>query len=140
MNTRTRPEPLKMTECTTKPWKKLAVDFYGPPPSNTEVIIIKDEHSKTVIAEEVKSTSNENVLPALEAVISLMGIPMKIKTDNGPPFNAQVFRDFCDTFGIEHTPITPLHPEANGQAEVFMKNMNKIVKTQRMVQEAGRAK
>ena len=44
------------------------------------------------------------------------------------PFNGQVFKDFCETFGIEHTPITPVHPEANGQAEVFMKNMNKIVK------------
>ena len=131
MNTKKNPEPLKMTKCTTKPWTNLAVDFFGPLPDGSEIMILKDTQSKMVVADEDKSTSSQNVLPVIESVISLMGIPGRIKSDNGPPFNGQEFKEFCEVFGIKHTPITPLHPESNGQCEVFMKNMNKIVKNAR---------
>jgi transposase InsO family protein len=131
MNTKKNPEPLKMTKCTTKPWTNLVVDFFGPLPDGSEIMILKDTQSKMVVADEVKSTSSQNVLPVIESVISLMGIPEKIKSDNGPPFNGHEFKEFCEVFGIKHTPITPLHPESNGQCEVFMKNMNKIVKIAR---------
>ena len=30
---------------------------------------------------------------------------------------------------IEHRKITPLHPQTNGQVEVFMRNINKEIKT-----------
>jgi hypothetical protein len=84
-----------------------------------------------VLAEDVKSTRSQNVLPVIVSAISLMGIPAKIKTDNGPPFNGYEFKEFCEVFGVEHTPITPLHPEANGQCEEFMTNMKKRVKNAR---------
>ena len=103
----------------------LTIRFFGPLPGGAEVLVMKDTHSKMFIAEEVKSTSSQNVLPVIESAISLMGIPSKIKTDNEPPFNGHEIKEFCDVFGIEHTPLTPLHPEANGQCEEFMVNMNK---------------
>ena len=131
MNLKKNPEPLKMTNCSTKPWTKIAVDFFGPLTDGSEVLVIKDTHSKMVIAQEVKSTSCENVLPVIESTISLLGIPEQIKSDNGPPFNSHEFKEFCETFGMKHAPITPLHPESNGQCEEFMKNMNKIVKNAR---------
>jgi len=131
MNIKKRPEPLKMTVCTDKPWSNLAADFFGPMPDGSELLVLKDEQSKMVLVEEVKSTSGHNVLPVIESAVSLMGIPATIKTDNGPPFNGHEFKEFCLVFGIKHTPIMPLHPEANGQCEEFMKNMNKIVKNAR---------
>jgi hypothetical protein len=91
MNTKTNPEPLKMTDCDTQPWTKIAADFFGPLPDGSEILILKDTHSKMVLAEEVKSTSSQNVLPVIDSAISLMGIPAKIKTDNGPPFNGYEF-------------------------------------------------
>ena len=79
MNLKKNPEPLKMTNCSTKPWTKIAVDFFGPLTDGSEVLVIKDTHSKMVIAQEVKSTSCENVLPVIESTISLLGIPEQIK-------------------------------------------------------------
>ena len=58
-----------------------------------------------------------------------MGIPRKIKTDNGPPFSGIEFKQFCDFFGIIHEKITPLWPQANGQVENFNKNLKKVIKT-----------
>jgi len=131
MNAPKRPEPLKMSTYATKPWQKVDADFYGPLPDGSEVLIMKDQHSKMVIAEEVKSTSAANVLPVIEKTISLIGIPAELKSDNGPPFNGQEFKDFCEIFGIDHKPVTPVAPSANGQVEAFMKNMTKIVKNAR---------
>ena len=42
MNLKKNPEPLKMTNCSTKPWTKIAVDFFGPLPDGSEVLVIKD--------------------------------------------------------------------------------------------------
>jgi hypothetical protein len=79
MNMKTNPEPLKMTDCDTQPWTKIAADFFGPLPDGSEILILKDTQSKMVLAQEVKSTSSQNVLPVIDSAISLMGMPAKIK-------------------------------------------------------------
>ena len=56
------------------------------------------------------------------------GIPKRIKADNGRPFNGYVFKELFAHFGVRHQRITPLHPEANGLCENFMRNMNKVVR------------
>ena len=58
-----------------------------------------------------------------------MEIPSTFKTDNGQPFNGHEFAKFCDIFGIKHRKVTPLHPPANGHVEVFMRNINKIIRS-----------
>jgi hypothetical protein len=35
--------------------------------------------------------------------------------------------DFCDEFGIKHRRITPAWPQANGQVEVFNRNIKRII-------------
>ena len=64
----------------------------------------------------------------LEDIFSTFGIPQVLKSDNGPPFNGQEFAKFCTFFGIKHRKVTPLWPQANGQVENFMRNVNKIVR------------
>ncbi|XP_053390578.1 uncharacterized protein K02A2.6-like [Mercenaria mercenaria] len=60
---------------------------------------------------------------------SHVGLWSVVKTDNGSPFNSQIFSDFADRFGFKHRKITPLHPMANGTAEAFMKPLVKTMKT-----------
>lgn len=49
-------------------------------------------------------------------------------SDNGPPFNGIEFEEFCRHFGIKNRKITPVHPQANGQRENFMRNIYKIIR------------
>ena len=128
MNRKKRPEPVKMSRMDSRPWSTVSLDFHDLPNGN-ELLLAKDDATKQVIYEECKSTSAANVLEHLEKAISLMGIPKTFKTDNGPPFNGHEFGEFCDLFGIDHRKLTPLHPQANGQVEVFMRNINKIIKS-----------
>ena len=58
--------------------------------------------SRMPVVEEVISTAAEYVLPKLDSIFSLMGIPSILKTDNGPPFIGHKFEEFCKYFGIKH--------------------------------------
>ena len=62
-------------------------------------------------------------------IFSSFGIPQVIKSDNGPPFNGQSFRDFTHELGFCHRKITPHWPCINGEVERFMRTLNKAVET-----------
>jgi transposase InsO family protein len=120
--------PLKPNKMPDKPWQRVAIDFHGPLHNGHELMVVIDEYSRFPVVIEVNSTSFKYVVPQLENLFTLMGIPEQIKSDNGPPFNGHEFANFCTHFGIKHNKVTPLYPQANGLCENFMKNLNKIIK------------
>ena len=67
------------------------------------------------------------MLQDVTALISLFGIPVGIKSDNGPPSDSESFKNYCRFMGIEHKPVTPRHPQANGLAENFNRMINKVM-------------
>ncbi|GFO17345.1 transposon ty3-g Gag-Pol polyprotein, partial [Plakobranchus ocellatus] len=62
-------------------------------------------------------------------MFSRFGTPSVLKTDNGAPFNGKEFSIFAQKYGFKHSKITPLWPEANGEAERFVRSLNKFVHT-----------
>ena len=62
-------------------------------------------------------------------MFAIYGIPEEVKTDNGTPFQSDVFARFSIEKGFIYRKVTPLWPEANGQVENFMKNIGKVAKT-----------
>ena len=122
------PQPLKMSVMPEEPWTNLAMDFYGPLPNGCELMVVMDEQSKNPWYEEVRTTAAEHVCPALEKLFAFVGFPKVLKTDNGPPFNGRKFKEFLESYGIEHRKVTPEHPQANGQVESFMKNVGKVIR------------
>ena len=55
-------------------------------------------------------------------------MPRVVKSDNGPPFTSHEFREFMEECGIQHQKITPLWPQANSEAENFMKPLTKAIR------------
>ena len=82
-----RIEPLKKTPLPSGPWKKLAMEFFGPYPSGDYLLVIIDEYSWLPEVEIIRSTSAKTVIPKLDAIFARQGIPDELKTDNGPPFS-----------------------------------------------------
>ena len=64
-----------------------------------------------------------------DKIFSEFGIPIKVKSDNGPPFNGVAFKNFAKYMGFDHKPIQPEHPESNGVAEKFNANLEKVIHT-----------
>ncbi|XP_060552186.1 uncharacterized protein K02A2.6-like [Ruditapes philippinarum] len=114
-----------MSELPVGPWQDLSADFCGPLPSGEYLLVITDEYSRYPIVEIVPSVSSNKVIPVIDKVLSEMGVPRTIKTDNGSPFNSDAFRKFVRYCGFNHRKMTPRWPRANSQAESF----NKSVKT-----------
>ena len=56
------------------------------------------------------------------------GTPRELESDNGPPFNSKEFAAFAQEEGFHHHRVTPGHARANGEAESFMKLLNKTEK------------
>jgi hypothetical protein len=127
-DTSSQNQPIKSSKMPDRVWRELVMDFFGPIPNGSELMVIMDEFSRYPVVEEVKSTAAEFVLPKMDTIFSQLGIPIDLGTDNGSPFNGQKFKDFCEYYGIKHRKITPYHPPANGKAENFMKNMGRVIR------------
>ena len=76
-----------------------------------------DEYSRFPIVEIDSSTSANVVIPKLDKIFSEYGIVDIVKSDNGPPFNSQQFKQFSNELGFHHRKITPLWPMANAEVE-----------------------
>ena len=63
------------------------------------------------------STSANTVIPKFDQIFATYGIPVKIKTDNGPPFQSEEIDRYMKIWGIRHKRITPLWPPGNAEAE-----------------------
>ena len=121
--------PLKMTPLPDYPWQKVSVDFCGPFQSGHYILLVMDDYSRYLAIEILMSTSTRATIPRLDKIFAEYGIPEELKSDNGSPFQSQEFPDFAVRLNFHHQRITPLWPEANGEAERFMRTLNKATKT-----------
>ena len=118
--------PMEITPTGTQPWENLSVDYYGPFNADHELIlVVVDDFSRFAVCEVVKATSANQLTSTLNKVFSIFGVPKRIRSDNGPPFQAHELKEFLLALGIQHHRITPLWPQANGIVERFMKQINK---------------
>lgn len=121
-------EPIQATPLPPEPRMYLPMDFAGPFPSGDYLMVVLDEYSRYPEVEIKSSTAASSVIPRLDSIFGRQGFPMVVKTDNGPPFKGHEFAKFAETCGFRHRKVTPLHPEANGEAERFMRTLNQAVR------------
>ena len=96
------PEPMQITPTKDKPWTSVAIDFYGPIPRTGQyLLVVIDTYSKFPEVEIVNSTEAKTCIPKLDTIFARYGIPSKIQTDNGPPFNGKEFETYTRSLGIE---------------------------------------
>ena len=122
-------EPIKMSDLPSRPWSEVSADFFGPLPSQEYILGIKDEYSRFVEVEIVRSLSANTIVSVIDKLFASRGIPDVLKTDNGPPFSSAAFKEFSISLGFKHRKVIPYWPEGNGSCESFMKSLGKTCKT-----------
>ncbi|CAG2202522.1 unnamed protein product [Mytilus edulis] len=120
-----RQEPIKPTKIPETAWHTLAADYGGPYPDGHYNLVVIDKRTRYPVVEQTKTTTTRATIEKLRGIFSTHGIPEKIETDNGSSFSSNEFSNFATEMGFYHHKITPLHPRANGEAENFMKLLNK---------------
>ena len=118
-------EPIKPSEIPNQPWDTVSVDHAGPYPDGDYNLVIIDKRTRYPVVETVSSTNFKVNKERFKHVFATYGIPRRLESDNGPPFNSNEFEEFAAQEGFRHHRITPNHPRANGEAERFMQILNK---------------
>lgn len=108
-------EPLLDRDLPTRPWEKVAMDFFHH--SGTTYLLVVDYYSKFVEVEKMPTTTASALIAVLKDLYARHGIPNEIVSDQGPPFDSAEYRSFNKEWDIVHNPSSPLFPRSNGQAE-----------------------
>jgi len=126
-----KPDPLQMSPLPPEPWHTVHMDFCGPFPTGEYLFVVIDAYSRYPEVEIVHSTSAKSTIAKMDRIFATHGIPRVVRSDNGPPFSGEEIKQFMLENGIEHRRITPLWPQANSEAENFMKPITKAIRSAR---------
>ena len=121
-------EPVKPTAIPKKPWDMITLDFGGPYPNGHYNLVAIDKRTRYPEVTQVSSTTCSQTKEKLKVMFGIHGTPWEIESDNGLPFQSEEFANFAKTEGFHHHRVTPGHARANGEAESFMKLLNKTEK------------
>ena len=84
----TKHAPTQMSKMPIEPWEELSIDFYGPLRNGKYLLVLIDDHSRYPVVKCINSTAATSVIPCLNQILAMFGVPRKIRSDNGPPFNS----------------------------------------------------
>ena len=79
--------------------------------------------------EIVHSTSIQAIISKLHQIFATHGIPVKLTSDNGLPFNGAEFERYMKALNIEWKTSTPLWLQRNSNVESFNKTLVKVLQT-----------
>jgi hypothetical protein len=81
------------------------------------IFFIIEKLSRYIYGVPIKSKSESEIARELFTFMSMFGVPYQILSDNGKEFVNKVVNKLLETTGIEHSVISPYHPQTNGIAE-----------------------
>ena len=105
-------ELLQMSEMPDGAWKELSTDLCGPFPTGESLLVVMDDYSRNPEVKVVRSTTAETIIPKLDEIFATHGVPEKLKSDNGPPYNSHKMKIFSRTLGFKHKRIIPYWPRS----------------------------
>ena len=123
-----KPEPMVRTDLPSGPWQDLAADLLGPLPSGDFIFVVVDYYSRYFEVEMLRSTTSEKIISCLSKIFLTHGLPLTLRTDNGPQFVSKEVENYLTENGIVHRKTTPLWPQANGEVERQNRSIMKRVR------------
>lgn len=119
-------DKIGFTELPNKPWDLVAMDFVSPS-QNRHILVITDCYSRFVMAYPMTKTDAQAVIDLLAKIFDVFGTPLKVKADNGPPFQAKVLREWLLKQGVKIIHTVPYNPAENGLVERHNRGIQKAV-------------
>ncbi len=84
------------------------------------MLTIVDEYTRECLAIDVaRNIRSDDVLQHISWLMATRGVPMYIRSDNGPEFTANAVRDWLGKVGVQTLFIEPGSPWENGYCESF---------------------
>ena len=119
---------------TDWPWSRIHIDFAGRLDCFYYLIVV-DSFSKWPETFRYKKATKEVVTSFLHELFAwfwvLDGRVRVIVSNNGSQFISSKFKEFCQTFSMEHITIAPYHRRSNGQTDRFVDTFKRALREAR---------
>ena len=116
-------------EIPTKPWEICATGLFEL--DKETYIVIADYYSKFFEVKKIASSSSKTVINVLKEIFSRYGIPVILKSDNGPAYSSMEFNVFAKNYGFEHVTSSPRYSQSMGFIEKCVQICKNLLKKQR---------
>ena len=122
-------EPLYNDDHPSRPFESVSADFFQV--AGKSFLVITDRLSGWPVVVPCKGdTTTSSTMRYFCSYFREVGVPLRLRTDGGPPFNSKDFADFMKRWGVHHITSSPHYPQSNGHAEAAVKAIkNLILKT-----------
>ena len=119
-------EPLISHKIPNRPWETIGCDLFHL--EDKDYLCTVDYYSSYFEIDLLKAKTASEVLHTLKIRFSRHGIPNKLVSDNGPPYNSYEFQQFMTSYDIEHVTSSPHYPQSNGKVESAIKTAKRLLK------------
>ena len=111
------------------PWHTIATDlFYW---KRIDFLIAADVFSKFILVRKLPNSTSQAACIELSMIITELGPPHIIKSDNDPCYSSKDFQEFLQCYSIMQQTSSPNHPRSNG----FIERMVDVAK--KLMDKAG---
>ena len=88
--------------------------------------IVADVFSKYFLVNKLANSTSAAVCAELATIVTELGLPHIIRSDNGPCYNSKEFQQFLQQY-ITHQTSSPHHPRFNGFVERMVRVAKKLM-------------
>ena len=118
-------EPMIPHEIPRTPWEIVGTDLFSF--KGREYLVIVDYYSRYPEIALLKNSTSKEVIMHCKSIFSRHGIPLCVKSDNGPCYASAEFNEFAKSYGFSHVTTCPRYPQSNGQAERAVQTIKNIL-------------
>ena len=93
------------------PWHTLATDMFCW--KRMDFLIVADVFTKYIIVRKLPNSTSAAVCTELSMIVTELGLPHIIRSDNGPCYNSKEFQQFLQYYNITHKTSSPNYPRSN---------------------------
>ena len=91
-----------------------------------DFLIVADVFSKYFLVRKLANSSSTAVCAEIATIVTELGLPHIIRSDNGPCYNSKEFQQLLQRYITHHT-SSPHHPRSNGFVERMVRVAKKLM-------------
>jgi len=119
-------EPMLSRELPSRPWQYVATDMFEF--KQQSYLITVDYFSNYFEIDRLEGKRAVDIIYRLKKLFCAQGLPEKVFSDNGPPFNSIEFREFVKNYEFQHVTSSPYYAQSNGKIERSVQTAKKLMK------------
>ena len=122
-------EPMLTEPPPQRVYEDVSVDYFSCCGRDFMVYVDRLSGWPTIFKFGKGNTTARSLISACRRMFVDLGVPIKLRCDNGPQFSSREFKQFLQRWSVEIIQSTPCYPKSNGFAESAVKTMKKLIIT-----------